>query len=97
MVQNFLIRLISTLAPVIHRRIVNTLANSETFQRIAWDGTEMAKKAAQDAVKKAKDMKILEEVPKQGAAAAQRARSAAAANANEGGLFTYLYRKFNQK
>jgi len=39
-------RLINAFAPIIHRSIVRTLANSPLFQKIAWDGTQMVKGAA---------------------------------------------------
>jgi len=45
---NALIRMIQLAAPVIHQHIVRTLANSTAFQRMAWHGTEAAKKVGKD-------------------------------------------------
>mmetsp|Transcript_13973 Transcript_13973/g.35127 ORF Transcript_13973/g.35127 Transcript_13973/m.35127 type:complete len:91 (+) Transcript_13973:272-544(+) len=77
MVQNLIIRMLTTLAPLIHKGIVDRLANSPTFQRVAWEGTEAAKKAAQRGFDRAKAAGILEEVtPKMKAQqAAQQAKA----------------------
>jgi len=45
---NALIRMLQLAAPVIHQHIVRTLANSTAFQRVAWHGTEAAKKVGKD-------------------------------------------------
>mmetsp|Transcript_67757 Transcript_67757/g.141255 ORF Transcript_67757/g.141255 Transcript_67757/m.141255 type:complete len:110 (+) Transcript_67757:50-379(+) len=42
-------RVISILAPYIHRSIVSKLANSPTFQHLAVTGTEAAEKTAKNA------------------------------------------------
>mmetsp|Transcript_12890 Transcript_12890/g.25512 ORF Transcript_12890/g.25512 Transcript_12890/m.25512 type:complete len:93 (-) Transcript_12890:112-390(-) len=90
--QNFLIRVVSTLAPLIHKGIVDRLANSPTFQRVAWEGTEAAKRAAERGIQRAKAAGIIEDVtPKMMQEAARR--KAAAAQAGPGPIEKFL-RKF---
>eukprot|EP00283_Hemiselmis_rufescens_P008103 CAMPEP_0173420710 /NCGR_PEP_ID=MMETSP1357-20121228/2080_1 /TAXON_ID=77926 /ORGANISM="Hemiselmis rufescens, Strain PCC563" /LENGTH=113 /DNA_ID=CAMNT_0014383525 /DNA_START=296 /DNA_END=636 /DNA_ORIENTATION=- len=98
--------MLTTLAPLIHKGIVDRLANSPTFQRVAWEGTEAAKKAAQRGFDRAKAAGILEEVtPKMKAQqAAQQAKAGAwadreahqaahvAADGRVGGLFGWMGR-----
>jgi hypothetical protein len=65
------------------------LANNPTFQRAAWEGTELAKQAAARAIEKAKASGILEEVTHQATNSIKRQAASSAAS----GFFTGFWRR----
>jgi hypothetical protein len=68
------------------------LANSPTFQRAAWEGTELAKQAAAKAIEKAKASGILEEATHQASQAVRR--QATSSTTSSGWFFSGVWRRF---